>query len=316
MPYWPYFSSRYLAIILLDNMTEDINYEQDFFTAARTGFEKLSQNEQQSLKSFVEDSILNSGAFKSQSGEEDLYKTSFGVCLNRIMGIDKNCEATTAYLRKQADGEGLDYIFISALARAWKFYSHDSLEIGSYSKIAEKLEYNRCSDGLWNQASGTAFGSIYGTYLAILSYQNLSHGIPDEGKIANGLNNLKSDDNVYGTDRGAQNGSTPATAMATTLLHYVEDPYDYCVSWLLKQQHSDGGFLAVSQMPFSDVQSTVYTVQALKYAAPDELEKIKGSVESFLMSMKKESGFTGHCKDSYTDIENTYFALAGLGMIA
>ena len=297
-------------------MSEDFNYEQDFFAAARDGYIKLSENEQQSLKSFVESTILDSGAFANQQGKEDLYKTSFGICLSRIMGIEKNCEATTKYLRKQADGEGLDYIFISALSRAWRFYSQDSLEIGSYSKIAEKLEYNRCSDGLWNQASNTAFGSIYGTYLAILSYQNLNQEIPDEGKISKGLSNLKSDDSVFGTDKGAKDGSTPATAMATMLLNYVEDPYDFCVSWLLKQQHSDGGFLAVSQMPFSDVQSTVYAAQALKYAAPDELKKIKGSVESFLMSMKKENGFTGHCKDSNTDIENTYFALAGLGMIA
>ena len=297
-------------------MSEDFNYEQDFFSAARDGYKKLSENEQQSLKIFVEKTILDSGAFANQQGKEDLYKTSFGICLSRIMGIEKNCIATTEYLRKQADGEGLDFIFISALSRAWRFYSHDSLEIGSYSKIAEKLEYNRCRDGLWNQASNTAFGSIYGTYLAILSYQNLNQGIPDEGKISKGLSNLKSDDSVFGIDRGAKYGSTPATAMATTLLHYVKDPYDYCVSWLLKQQHSDGGFLAVSQMPFSDVQSTVYTIQALKYAAPDELEKIKGSVESFLMSMKEENGFTGHCKDNNTDIENTYFALAGLGMIA
>ena len=295
-------------------MTENVNFEQDFFTAARKGLQKLSDKEQQNLKAFVESTILENGAFGNEQGESDLYKTSFGICLSQLLEIDFPAK-TNDFLRKQGDGEGLDFLHVSALSRAWRFNTKESLEIGSYGSIAEKLEYNRCNDGLWNQASGTAFGSIYGTYLAIHAYQNLSQAIPDEGKISKGLNALKSDDSVFGTDRGAQHGSTPATAMATLLLAYVDDPYDYCVSWLLKQQHSDGGFLAVSQMPFSDIQSTVYTIQALKYAAPDELQKIKESLEGFLMSMKKENGFTGHCKDSYTDIENTYFALAGLGMI-
>jgi prenyltransferase beta subunit len=296
-------------------MTENINYEQDFFSAARNGLKKLNPAEQDSLKSFLESKIQDGGFFANAEGKSDFYTSSFGICLSQLLGITKNNEATAQSLRKMETGEGFDFLHLSSLTRSWRFFTHDSLEVGHYSKIAENLEDNRTKDGLWNQAFGTHFGSIYGTYLAILSYQNLSQAIPEEGKIADALKNLISKDNAYGTDKGADNGSTPATAMATTLLHYMEEPYDFCVSWLLKQQHSDGGFRAVSQMPFSDVQSTVYTVQALKYAAPDELKKISSSIEKFLMSMKKENGFTGHCKDTYTDIENTYFALAGLGMI-
>lgn len=295
---------------------ENINYEQDFFSAARIGFQSLPKNKQLSIQNYVENSISENGSFNNPENKSDLYKSSFGIALLNIFESSVKKDEVNNYLRKFDDGEALEFLYISALSRAWRFNKNDSLEIGSYSSIAEKLEYNRCSDGLWNQASGTAFGSVYGTYLAVQAYQNLNQTIPDEGKISKGLDALKSDDMAYGTDRGAKNGSTPATAMATLLLDYMEDPTDFYVSWLIKQQHSDGGFLAVSQMPFSDVQSTVYVVQALKYAAPDELNKIKESVKSFLVSMKKENGFTGHCKDTFTDIENTYFALAGLGMIA
>jgi prenyltransferase beta subunit len=295
-------------------MTGDTHYDQELFLAARKGFKKLSTESQQHLKKFVENAVLPDGSFPNREGKSDIYMTAFGIQLMNLLEI-KQSQKTASYLRQLSDGEGLPFVHVSALARSWRFFKEDSLEIGSYGKIAEKLEYNRSNDLLWNQAFGTHFGSVYGTFLALLSYQNLSLSLPDEGKLVEPLRNLSSADGAFGTDRRASSGTTPSTAMATILLNYLEEDVSYYVSWLLKQQSGDGGFRAVSQMPFSDVQSTLYVLLALHCVSPNQLRAVSQEAGKFLLSMNKESGFLGHCQDTIADMENTYFALAGLGLI-
>lgn len=296
-------------------MNSGFQFDQEFFSAARKGFRSLTEQEQGEIRAFIEDSITEKGCFLAESGEEDIYTSAFGFLLCAICGIDKNEEAMTKYLRSKGDGEGLDFLHVASLARAWRFYPHDSLEIGSYNKIAEKLEYNRCSDKMWNQAKGTHFGSVYGTFLAIAAYQDLGLEVPDEIKLVEGIKGLRCKDGAFGTDKSSESSTTPATAFALLILNFLEESHDFEVSWLLKQQHSDGGFLAVSQMPFSDIQSTVYTVMALVACETEELEKIAPQIKSFIESMKVKGGFRGHLKDGNCGIENTLFALAGLGFL-
>jgi len=296
-------------------MNSEFQFDQEFFSAARRGLRSLPEQEQNQIKAFVENSINKKGFFADDQGQEDLYISSFGVLLISLLGIDKNSEKVTDYLRYKGDGEGLDFLHVVSLARAWRFYSHDSLEIGSYNKIAEKLEYNRCSDKLWNQAKGTHFGSVYGTFLAIAAYQDLGLSVPEEAKLVAGMKALRSKDGAYGTDKTSEVSTTPATAFAILILNFLEESHDYELSWLLKQQHGDGGFLAVSQMPFSDIQSTVYAVLALAAASPEDLKKIAPQVKEFILSMQVDGGFKGHQKESTSGIENTIFALAGLGFV-
>ena len=296
-------------------MNSEFQFDQEFFSAARRGLRSLPEQEQNQIRAFVENALHEDGYFTDESGQEDLYITSFGVLLGSLLGVDKNTESLTSYLRSKGDGEGLDFLHVVSLARAWRFYAHDSLEIGSYSKIAEKIEYNRCSDLLWNQAKGTHFGSVYGTFLAIAAYQDLGLSVPEEAKLAAGMKVLKCKDGAYGTDKASEYSTTPATAFAILILNFLEESHDFELSWLLKQQHSDGGFLAVSQMPFSDVQSTVYAIMAMAACESEELSNISSGARDFLLSMKLNDGFRGHQKESKSGIENTLFALAGLGFL-
>ncbi len=291
----------------------DVQIDQEFFSAARRGLKTLSAEQQEVLKTAVENEILANGAFGNADGEEDLYITSFGIQLATLLGIDN--KVTADYLHLKKDGVGLDFLHVVSLARCWRFFSHDSLEIGFYGKIAEKIEYNRRLDGAWNQAAGTHFSSVYGTFLAISAYQNLDQTVPEEVKILNALKGLKSNDGAFGVDQGAEDGTTPSTAFAAIILNYMEESSDYCVSWLLKQQFSDGGFRAVSRMPFSDVQSTVYAMMALYLAAPEKFKAVSADAKRFITSQQKESGFSGHCKDESTTLENTFLALCGLGLV-
>ena len=198
----------------------DVIIDQEFFSAARRGFKSLSEDQKELLKKAVENSILENGSFANENGETDLYQSSFGIQLCTIMGIDKNKDVMTEYLRSFKDATGLDFLHVVSLARAWRFYSHDSLDVGLYSRIAEKVEYNRCSDGAWNQAAGTHYGSVYGTVLAIAAYQNLDQTIPEELKVIKALRGLRSADGAFGTDHGGQNGTTPSTAFAAIILNF------------------------------------------------------------------------------------------------
>jgi len=294
-------------------MNSEFQFDQEFFSAARRGLRSLSAEDQQEIKNFIETELTDGGFFTSAKGEPDLYITALGVLLSSLLGVEKNAEATTRYLRSKGNGEGLDFIYVVSLARAWRFYPHDSLEIGSYSKIAEQLEYSRCADNLWNQAFGTHYGSVYGTFLALASYQNLGLSVPDEAKLANSMKVLRSDDGAFGTDRGAVNATTPATSFAALILNFLEEPHEFEISWLLKQQHSDGGFLAVPQMPFSDIQSTFYTAMALAATAPEKLKEIAEQIKKFAFSMRAPGGFRGHLKEENSSIESTVFALACIG---
>ncbi|MCM8540475.1 MAG: terpene cyclase/mutase family protein [Lentisphaeraceae bacterium] len=296
-------------------MNSGFQFDQEFFSSARKGFRSLPEQEQNEIRTFVENSISEKGFFTAESGKEDIYTSAFGVLLCALTGVDKNEEAMTKYLRSKGDGEGMDFLHVVSLARAWRFYPHDSLEIGSYNKIAEKLEYNRCADKMWNQARGTHFGSVYGTFLAIAAYQDLGLSVPEEMKLIEGLRGLRCIDGAFGTDKSSESSTTPATAFALLILNFLEESHDYEISWLLKQQHSDGGFLAVSQMPFSDIQSTVYTVMALSATESEELADIAPKVTTFIESMKVKGGYRGHLKEEKCSIENTIFALAGLGFL-
>ena len=293
----------------------EVLIDQEFFSAARRGLKALSDSDKSSIAAFVENSILKSGGFAGETEEADIYMTSFGIQLCTLLKINQKSSEMTAFLQSLGHGNRLDFLHVISLSRAWRFYSHDSLDVGYYSKIAEKIEYNRCIDGAWNQASGTHHSSVYGTFLALAGYQNLDQSVPEEAKIVAAMKGLKSADGAYGTDHGATSGTTPSTAFAAVILSYMEESTDFCISWLQKQQHSDGGFLAVSRMPFSDLQSTVYTLMALRTAAPDVLKKVSPEAERFLLSMKRSNGFIPHCKEENVTVENTFLGLAGLGLL-
>jgi prenyltransferase beta subunit len=293
----------------------EVLIDQEFFSAARRGLKTLSEEEFSSFKSAVENAVLDNGAYAGEAGDADIYMTAFGVQLLTLLKSAKNSEQTTSYLQSLGQGNGLDFLHVISLSRAWRFYTHDSLDVGSYSRIAEKIEYNRCVDGAWNQASKTHFSSVYGTFLALAGYQNLDQSVPEEAKIIAAMKGLKSSDGAFGTDQGAESGTTPGTSFAAIILSYMEEPVEFCTSWLQKQQHSDGGFLAVSKMPFSDLQSTVYALMALRLAAPEILKEVSPKAEEFLLSMKRSNGFAVHCKDEKITVENTFLGLAGLGLI-
>ncbi len=297
-------------------MSSQLEIEQFYFSAARRGLQSLPLSVQERIKSFVESELKSDGYFTNGAGDIDLYISSFGIMLANLLGIEKASGATSEFLRSKGDGEGLDFIYVVSLCRAWRFFPHDSMGITSYEKIAEKLEYNRCADKLWNQASGTHFGSVYGTYLALGAYQNLGVEIPDEVAMEEAMKNLRSKDGVFGTDRGAESGTTPSTAFAIIILKYEEQPINLYLSWLLKQQHADGGFLAVSRMPFSDMHSTFYATLAIAYAAPEKLPEIAKGVEKFVKSSLVGGGFRGHLKETSPGIENTLYGLACLGLVA
>ena len=162
---------------------DDIFFDQQFFSAARRGLRTLSPADKDLLKVSIEEQILEDGSFPGPNNESDIYMSSFGFALQTIFDSDKNSAASTKYLKAQSHGENLAFLHIASLSRCWRFYSHESLSSGLHEKIAEKLEYNRCNDGAWNQASGTHFSSVYVTHLAIATYQDLDIEIPDEIKV-------------------------------------------------------------------------------------------------------------------------------------
>ena len=199
----------------------EILFDQQLFSAARRALRNYPESAITKLKLSIKSQLTAEGSFLGLNKEPDVYMSSFGFSLQTLLKVDLKSEESSRYLKSLGHGENLSFLHITSLARSWKFFSNDSLNADFYEKIAEKIEFNRTKDRAWNQASGTHYGSVYGTYLAISAYHNLDLSAPDELKALPALKNLKSKDGVFGIDRGADSGSTPATAMAVILLTYL-----------------------------------------------------------------------------------------------
>jgi len=256
------------------------------------------------------------GAFRGRDGQSDLYYTVFGIESLVALCVEPPAPRIASYLASFGDGEGLDFVHLACLARAWAGLGRDHAAQAPAGRLLARLEAYRTGDGGYSAAAAGA-GSVYGSFLALGAYQDMNTPLPDRDRLLGCLTGLRAADGGYSNQPGAQVGLTPPTAAAVGLLRQLDAavPPDLA-GWLLARWHPEGGFRAAPAAPAPDLLSTATALHALAglHAAIDPLREACLDFVDTLWSSR--GGFYGHWADDALDCEYTYYGLLALGHLS
>lgn len=269
------------------------------------------------VASFVNSRVTESGGFAGRDGRPDLYYTVFGLETMLALQLDPRVKNVAEYLAASARAASLDFVHACSLARCGAALEKNFFPVEVKNALADRINSFRTPDGGFHGAPGRETGSAYGALLAWGALSDLDARLPEPERLLDSLRPLRLEDGSFANERGLAQGSTPATAAALTLgRHLQEPPPAHCGAWLLRQQHSSGGFLATPHAPLPDLLSTAVALHAL-----DGLEIPLGAHREgcldFVDSLwSAEGGFHGNWADDDLDVEYTYYGLLALGHLA
>ncbi len=258
------------------------------------------------------------GAGRDRSDRPDLYYTVFTL---------NGCEAVESavpdgqletWLRTFGEGEGLDLVHLTSLARCWASVGKKRMPSGLAKALLARLEVFRKPDGGYDTNATKAHGTAYGSFLALGAYQDLGKFPPRPLSIVQSLKGLETPDHAWNNAPGLPVGSTNPTAGAVTLLRHLHLPLNPAIGdWLLARLHPQGGFTAVPGAPMPDLLSTATALHALasldRRLTAAQRERCLDFVDSLWSA---EGGFHGHWADDHLDAEYTFYGLLALGHLS
>ena len=259
------------------------------------------------------------GGFRDRSGKSDLYYTVFG--LDGLLALQAEIPGAqvAAYLRSFGEGEGLDFVHLCCLARAWAALSNQARpESGPpTAELVRRIESFRSRDGGYHSVRGSESGTAYAAFLAVGAYQDLKAPWRDPMRIVQSLKFLETNDGAWANERSVKVGSTNATAAAVTTLRNLNVPVNQSAGdWLLARCHPDGGFLAAPGAPIPDLLSTATALHALS-GLQVPFTRIKEQCLDFIDTLwTNEGAFHGQWADDHVDCEYTYYGLLALGHLS
>jgi len=265
------------------------------------------------VRAFARTRLSNEGAGLDRDDRPDLYYTIFAIALLQALDEPLPVAAIREYLLRQGSGRHLDFVHLGALARCWSAIGHFSTETAD--SILINIETYRTTNGGYDGECGAAFGTAYGGFVGLGSYQDLGREIPEPLRLVQSLKYLETPDGGWGNAPGLNEGSTNASAAAITLLHQLEMPVsEHSAIWLREQMHPGGGFLAMPKAPIPDLLSTATALHALACLNLDLPTSSKEKCLDFLDSLwTADGGFHGHWADDFLDAEYTFYGLLALG---
>ena len=259
------------------------------------------------------------GGFQDRSGKSDLYYTVFG--LDGLLALQAEIPRAqiAAYLKSFGDGEGLDFVHLCCLARAWAAISNQArLESGPpTTDMVRRIEAFRARDGGYHSARGCEFGTAYAAFLAVGAYQDLKAEWRDPMRLVQSLKFLETNDGAWANERNVKVGSTNATAAAITTLRNLNAPVNQLAGdWLLARCQPEGGFLAAPGAPIPDLLSTATALHALA-GLQVSFAAVKEKCLDFIDTLwTNEGAFHGQWADDHLDCEYTYYGLLALGHLS
>ncbi len=293
-----------------------LHFTAGMLQSARLGFASLDAAQRDSLCRRMAEFLP--GGIKGATEQAELHGMAQAIaCLAAAGRLQPLAAGLAEHLTKRgAHPEELDLLPVAAIARAWFLLSPwESPAAGFAPAFAERLLTNRTSDGGYSQVLRDRHSTLYGLWLAFETQQNLNRSVPDEAKCLSVLRGLKAADDSFAQKKEQLTGSVPATAMATALLIAMEEPADpRSLHWLTEMEMPEGGFLAVRQMPFGDVQSTAYALQALAWNGTDLRFLKERSAEFILDHWHSKGGFLAHARATDADPDSSFLALVALGL--
>lgn len=282
--------------------------------ASREGLVFFTEDSIASIKNFLLSQIDDDGGFCGRDGRSDLYYSVFGLQLCAIFDLmpPKN---SYEYFEKFTDSHELDFIHLASLVRCIALLKTNNKNW--VKNLIAQIEGFRSADGGYNHLAESAErGTAYADFLSFLVYRAIACKIPEPGKMLASLEQLKRPDGSYANDCKMESGSTTATSAAVVLSNEFGKKVDNeTVDALLDRQHPQGGFLAGPNSPVPDLLSTATALYALR-SFENRLPELNGGHRDFVASLwNEDGGFSGQVFDDVSDVEYTFYALLGLGII-
>ena len=266
---------------------------------------------------FLREQLTPEGAFRDRSGGPDLYYTVFGLEAMLALRLDLPAAAVREYLLGLGEGEGLDFVHLACLLRAWACLPPPLRAGAPGAAVLRRIEGHRTPDGGYGDEPGEPEGTLYGCFLALGAYQDAGGDVPDPEGLVRCIEGLRSADGGYANVRGADLGLTPSASAAAALLRQLGRPAPPELGpWLLERCHPEGGFYATPLAPMPDLLSTATALHALSGLHAD-IDPIREACLDFIDTLWTARGaFYGTWADEEVDVEYTYYGLLALGHLA
>jgi prenyltransferase beta subunit len=268
------------------------------------------------VRKFYAAQFDDEGAARDRAGKPDLYYTIFALAGAQTLEIEVPIEKTRRWLESFADGDGLDFVHLGALARCWAAAGNSSPHVAD--AVLRRLERFRQQDAGYNSSPGASFGTAYDAFVALGAYQDLGRTPPDTLGLLRSLKRLETPDHAWTNVPGQKTGSLNPTAAAVTLISHLGFPVNSAVGeWIIRQMHAAGGFVAAPGAPLPDLLSTATALHALSCLGwrltSEQHEKCLDLIDTL---WNAEGGFHGHWADDFLDAEYTFYGLLALGHLS
>ena len=241
------------------------------------------------------------GGARDRDGKPDLYYTVFALECLIALRKDPPVDRVRPWLETFGDGEGLDVVHLSCLARCWAALPKGLLKEEVAHKIAGRIIGHAMAEG--------GIKNVYHGFLALGALQDLGIPLPDPEAVVKAITALQGPDGSYGQ-------TTPTTAAAITALRNLGAPVPAgATDWLLERAHPKGGFTATPGAPLPDLLSTATALHALT-GQKVPFGPIKELCLDFVDTLWTGQGFCGSWADDVVDVEYTYYALLALGHLS
>ena len=284
--------------------------------------ENLPSESRDAVVEFLLRQLSEDGGFRGRSESSDVYYTAFAFEALLALQADPPLDRIETYLRSFGPGNELDFVHLACLVRSRANLCDSGGHIESTvsgAMLANLREYVS-SDGAFATATAAEAGSAYACFFALGAHQDLQAEFEARDDVLECLEGLKMPDGGYANERTTKLSSTPATAAAISILHYLQEPIpEASLEWLLARVHLKGGFTPVafvSESVIPDLLSTATALHALGLAGTP-LDDVREKCLDFLDSLwTTEGGFKGSWADDLVDAEYTYYGLLSLGHLS
>jgi len=263
---------------------------------------------------FLSSQINPDDGFKGRLNESDLYYTMFGVEAMVAVCPEFSCQRAAEFLHQFEDKlDSMEMVDVACYFRSMVDVSDDF----SFSNAGCFLEAFSTSDGGYNIDRSAEKGTAYGCFLALGAFQDSGLEVPCAEGLIECINSLKTSSGGYSNEFGMAAGSTPATAAAVSVLHFLGGGIgDDTIDWLLARVSPEGGFLAMENAPVADLLSTATTLYVLRLAGTD-ISNLRERCLDFVDSLwDGKGGFCGNSFDEVCDCEYTFYGLLALGLLS
>jgi len=327
-------------------MNQNINCNQSILEALLKSKEVLSEDAQNQIKSFLGSRKNGDGGFINRAGKADLYYSVFGYTLALILDFKLDVLKERKYLKRLKQEEKLDFVHSVCFVRcdfllhlidlrqrsglsASKFLSiffAKDLILGrivkslrnNCSQLLWELEENIANDGGYNHdKKAAARSTIYANYLMWTLYQDLQIEQDVLDEITDANRSLRAENGSFANEENSADGVTSSTAAGLIMSSDSElEEIVKTKDWLKQMLTKRGGFKAAEGVPVADLLSTSTALLALQLTGENMQAYAENSVNFINLHWDESGGFFGSIADMTCDVEYTYYALLGLGVLS